>query len=220
MKRPDEITLSHKDAEAYGGAVRVVCRHEELRIGERCPVCGHGRLYALPPGVEIRIDGNALLSAIRYEMEKLRCSACGEVFTAPLPIDAGAEKYSPRARAVLAVSRYYLGLPFYRVEAYQAMLGVPVPDATQWDQIERVADCGYVVFAHLERLAAQGELIYQDDTPIRIVSLIAENHQAHAPAAASGGSRSEERTGMYTTALVVKVGEQRSSASGRARAWS
>src|SRR5262245_49099057 len=93
---------------AYRGAERVACRHEKLRAGERCPVCGQGRLYALPPGVEIRIDGNALLSAIRYELEKLRCSACGEVFTATMPASASAEKYSPRARAVLAVSRYYL----------------------------------------------------------------------------------------------------------------
>jgi len=100
-------------AEAYEGAERVECRHEALAVGERCPVCGQGRLYALPPGVEIRIDGNALLSAIRYEVEKLRCSACGQVFTATLPAEAAAEKYSPRARAVLAVSRYYLGLPVY-----------------------------------------------------------------------------------------------------------
>ena len=75
-------------ADAYEGAERVECRHEELAVGQRCPVCGQGRLYALPPGVEIRIDGNALLSAIRYEVEKLRCSACGEVFTAPLPVEA------------------------------------------------------------------------------------------------------------------------------------
>ena len=195
-------------ADAYVGAERTECRHEELAVGQRCPVCGQGRLYALPPGVEIRIDGNALLSAIRYEVEKLRCSACGEVFTAKLPAEAGQEKYSPRARAVLAVGRYYLGLPFYRLEGYQAMVGVPVPDATQWDQIERVADCGYVVFAHLESLAAQGELIYQDDTPVRILSLIEENQQAQAQAAAMGMARSPERTGMYTTGLVVKVGER------------
>jgi len=48
-------------AEAYVGAERMECRHEELAVGERCPVCGQGRLYRLPPGVEIRIDGNALL---------------------------------------------------------------------------------------------------------------------------------------------------------------
>jgi transposase len=195
-------------ATAYTGAARVTCRHEALAVGERCPVCGQGRLYRLPPGVEIRIDGNALLSAMRYELEKLRCSACGQVFTAKVPDEAGAEKYSPRARAVLALGRYYLGLPLYRVEGYQAMLGVPVPDATQWDQIERVADCGYVVFAHLECLAAQGELIYQDDTAVRILSLIKENHQAQVHAEAQGVSQSKERTGMYTTALVVKVGER------------
>jgi hypothetical protein len=106
------------EAEAYAGAERVECRHETLAVGQRCPVCGQGRLYGVPPGVEIRIDGNALLSAIRYEVEKLRCSACGQVFTAPLPVEAATEKYSPRARAVLAVGRYYLGLPFYRLEGY------------------------------------------------------------------------------------------------------
>ena len=88
------------------------------------------------------------------------------------------------------------------------MLGVPVPDATQWDQSERVAECGYVVCAPLERLAAQGELIYQDDTRVRILSLIEANHQAHSHAKAMGLSRSEDRTGMYTTAFVVKVGER------------
>ena len=41
----------------YAGAERVTCRHEALRVGEVCPVCGLGRLYALPPGVEIRLDG-------------------------------------------------------------------------------------------------------------------------------------------------------------------
>lgn len=77
------------------------------------------------------------------------------------------------------------------------MLGVPVPDATQWDQLERVADCGYVVFTHLERLAAQGELIHQDDTSVRILAFIKENQTAPT-----------ERTGMYTTVLMVNVGEQ------------
>jgi len=76
------------------------------------------------------------------------------------------------------------------------------------------------VFAHLERLAAQGELIYQDDTSVRILSLIEENRQAHAHAEALGLSRAAERTGMYTTALVVRVGEQTIGLyySGRAHA--
>jgi transposase len=194
-------------ADAYVGAKRTECRHEDLAVGQRCPVCGQGTLYALPSGVEIRIDGHALLSAMRYELQKLRCSACGQIFTAPLPRPAGEEKYSARARAVLAVSRYYLGIPGYRLQGYQAMLGVPVPDATQWDEIEKVGDCAYVVFAQMEQVAAQGELIWQDDTAVRILSLMQENLELIAAAQAHGLSTPKERTGMHTTALVVKVGE-------------
>jgi hypothetical protein len=69
-------------AAAYAGATRMECRHEELAEGQRCPVCGQGTLYQLPAGVEIRLDGNALRSAMHYTLEKLRCSACGEIFTA------------------------------------------------------------------------------------------------------------------------------------------
>jgi hypothetical protein len=36
------------------------------------------------------------------------------MFTAELPAGVGDEKYSARARAVLAVSRYDLGVPGYR----------------------------------------------------------------------------------------------------------
>jgi hypothetical protein len=164
--------------------------------------------------VEVRLDGHALLSAVRYALEKLRCSACGQVCTAAAPAEAGVEKYSARARAVLVLGRYYLGVPLYRLEGYQAMVGVPVADATQWDQIERVADCAYPVHAHLQALAAQGEIIYQDDTHVRILSLIAANRQAHAD------GMSGARTGMYTTALVAQHGAQTIclSFAGRAHA--
>jgi hypothetical protein len=194
-------------AAAYVGAKRIECRHEELEVGQRCPVCGQGSLYALPAGVEIRIDGNALLSAIRYELAKLRCSACGEIFTAGLPAGVGDEKYSTQARAVLAVSRYYLGVPGYRLQGYQAMLGGPVPDATQWDAIEAVGDCAYKVFEQMEKEAAQGDLIFQDDTVVRILSLMQENRDLLAAAQAQGLSKPKERTGMHTTALAVQVGE-------------
>jgi hypothetical protein len=194
-------------AEAYEGAERVECRHEELAVGQRCPVCGQGTLYALPAGVEIRLDGHALLSAMRYELDKFRCSACGQIFTAGLPDGVGEEKYSARARAVLALSRYVLGVPGYRLQGYQAMLGVPVADATQWDQIEKVGDCAYVVFEQMEKVAAQGDLVFQDDTAVRILSLMKENHEMLAAAQAQGLSKPKERTGMHTTALVVKVGE-------------
>jgi transposase len=208
-QKPPPPGHGRRGADVYRAAQAVACRHEELAEGERCPACGRGRLYRLPPGVEMRLDGNALLSAVRYELEKLRCSACGQIFTASLPAAAGREKYSARARAVLALSRYYLGLPWHRLEGFQALVGVPVPDATQWDQTEIVGDCTHPVFKYLEKLAAQGEVIFQDDTLGRVLALIAENQQATAQAQAQGEAKAAGRTGMQTTALIVQVGERR-----------
>jgi transposase len=178
-------------------------------VGERCPACGRGNLYRLPPGVEMRLNGNALLSAVRYELEKLRCSACGQIFTAAVPAVAGAEEYTTRARAVLALARYYLGLPWHRLEGFQALVGVPVPDATQWDQGEIVGECIPPIFKWLEKLAAQGEVIFQDATPGRVLTLIEENQIARVQAQAQGKARPDTRTGMQTTALIVQVGDRR-----------
>jgi len=104
---------------------------------------------------------------------------------------------------VLVLSRYYLGLPFYRLEGFQALVGVPVADATQWDQAERVADCAYPVFEQMKRLAAQSEVIFQDDTHARILAVITENRKA---AEAVASDQADLRTGMYTTGLVANAG--------------
>ena len=208
-KKPPPPGHGRQGADVYRAAETVECRHEELALGERCPACGRGTLYRLPPGVEMRLDGNALLSAVRYELEKLRCSACGQIFTASVPAAAGTVKYTARARAVLALARYYLGLPWHRLEGFQALVGVPVPDATQWDQGEIVGDCSYPIFQQLEKEAAQGEIIFQDDTPGRVLTLIEENQIARAQAQAQGKTKTDERTGMQTTALIIHVGNRR-----------
>jgi transposase len=77
-----------------------------------------------------------------------------------------------------------------------------------------------VVFAHLEHRAAQGELLSQDDPSVRILALLKEHQAAQAHAAAQGVGRAAERPGMYTTALLVKVGERTICfySSGRAHA--
>jgi hypothetical protein len=59
----------------------------------------------------------------------------------------------------------------------------------------------------MEHEAAQGEVILHDDTAGRILALMQENRALLATAQAHGGATPKERTGMYTTARVVKVGE-------------
>jgi len=205
-RRPSqEKLLGHgrKKASDYPGAERVMCLHPQVRVGEICPLCGQGKLYALPSSLTIRIDGQSLLTAVCYELEKLRCATCLAVFSTPLPPEAGEEKYSDRARAVLALSHYYLGLPFHRLAEYQQLLGVPVADATQWAEVERLAEVVEAVFDQLKTEAAQAPLIYQDDTPVRIQSVHTANRQARQ-AAEAGLGPSPERTGQHTTGLVAE----------------
>jgi hypothetical protein len=185
----------------------VVCQHETLGVGDRCPACGRGQLYALPVGVTVRVDGQALLSAMRYELEKLRCSSCGEVYSAGLPAAAGEEKYTPHARAVVVLSRYFLGVPFYRLEGFQAAVGVPVSDAVLWELAEQVADCAYPVFNRMVFEAAQSERFYHDDTHVKIISALLENRHA-AEAAAAGQGKALARTGIQTTGIVAQDGER------------
>ena len=66
----------------------------------------------------------------------------GKSSPASVPAAARTEKYTARARAVLALARStFQGSRRHRLEGFQALVGVPVPDATQWDQGELVGDC-------------------------------------------------------------------------------
>jgi hypothetical protein len=90
------------------------------------------------------------------------------------------------------------------------LVGVPVPDAPQWDQGEIVGDCTHPLFKGWEKRAAQGEGIFQDATPQRGLALIAENQKVAAQARAPGKAKTTDRTGRQPTAVSVQVGERQS----------
>ena len=64
-----------------------------------------------------------------------------------------------------------------------------------------------MIFGQMERVAAQGEFVFQDDTAVCILSLMQENLGMLSAAQAQGVSQPKERTGMHTTAPVVKMAE-------------
>lgn len=91
-------------AEAYSGARKVKIEHSLLQSGNRCPECQKGKLYGLAtPGVLMRVVGQAPLAATVYELAKLRCNLCGEVFTAEAPEGVGTEKYDATAVSMIAL---------------------------------------------------------------------------------------------------------------------
>jgi len=179
-------------ADTYVGAERVPVKHPDLTPGSSCPLCKEGKLYKnSKPGIEIRVKGAAPLQATVYELQKLRCNLCGKIFTAPLPKEAGNKKYDAAAVAMIALLKYGSGLPFNRIDGLQANLGVPLPSSTQWDIINKSIKYFNLVYEIMIELAAQGKIFHNDDTNIKIQSLIKENK-----------NNSPVRKGMFTTGIV------------------
>lgn len=183
--------LSHED---YVGADVQEHAHESLSRGDPCPNGCGGKLYFFKPKIMVCLKGNSLVTATKHILEKLRCNLCSEIFTA-FPANLNLKKYDETVKAQVAIAKFKMGLPNYRLEKWQDMIGVPLKDSTQWDLIKSLADDLEPVYLVMEKLAAQGELISHDDTPARILSCIKEN-KTRQPG---------ERTGMFTTSIVSKV---------------
>jgi transposase len=180
-------------ADAYTGADRVKIVHQTLKHADPCPECPKGKVYLQQdPGIIVRVRGTAPLPATIYELEKLRCNLCGAIFTAKAPDKVGEEKYDDTAKTMMALLKYGAGMPFYRLEKLQQNLGIPTPSSTQFDQVEKGADKIYPAYKELERRAAQGQIVYNDDTPNKILELIKENKT----------KTEKERTGIFTTGIV------------------
>lgn len=186
-------------ADVYGGAAHVAVPHPHLHHGERCPLCAKGKLYAQrEPGRLVRLVGQPPISGTIYELEKLRCHLCGELFTADPPPGVGAEKYDPTTGAMIALLKYGSGMPFHRLERLQADLQIPLPASTQWEIVEDLATQIRPVLAELMRQAANGEVVHNDDTSMTVLSL-------EQPGAPRGDPDDvpPDRTGVFTSGIVA-----------------
>ncbi|MDP2643416.1 MAG: IS66 family transposase [Desulfobacterales bacterium] len=177
----------------YKGGTKVTMEHPALSAGNPCPGCEKGKVYELAlPSVFVHIQGNAPLKATVYERMRLRCNLCGEIYTPQLPAEVGDKKHDESAAAIVAVLKYGCGMPFNRLEKLQANLGNPVPASTQWDIVSSAAVSLSPVHDALISFAAQGELIHNDDTTMKVLSFIKQQDPENT------------RKGIYTTGLVSK----------------
>ncbi len=187
-------------ADAYRGAERIDVPHATLSAGDACPACGEGLVYDKAPGVVVRITGQPPLTARIYQLQKLRCHLCGEVFTAVVPAEAGDRKYDATAGSMIGLLKYGSGLPFNRLDGLQGYLEIPLPASTQWDIVKAVEEEIAPAFAELVRQAAQGDVLHNDDTTVKILALMGEQSEVRA---AEAGDVADERTGLYTSGVVA-----------------
>jgi transposase len=198
--RPDKkLPKGHgrNGAESYSGADKVEIQHETLKPKDKCPKCLKGKLYEVKtPKTVVRITGQSPLHATVFEMQKLRCNLCGEIFTAKAPKGIGEEKYDAESGTMIALLKYGSGLPFNRLEKLQASLGVPLPASTQWGILESVIEKVHPAFTEHQFQAAQGDVIYNDDTIMKILELMKENKDA-------------DRKGMFSSGIVATIGDRK-----------
>jgi hypothetical protein len=194
-KPPEDKPKGHgrKAAAEYTGALKIDVPHADLKPGDRCPSCLKGKVYEMTvPEVVVRVTGKAPLDATVYQMQRLRCNLCGEIIKAAAPDGIGDEKYDAASGAMIALLKYGSGMPFNRIEQLQASLGVPLAASTQWEIVEQVADRIYPVYPEFNYQAAQGDVVYNDDTTMKVLELMKNNDEQDP----------SERKGIFTTGIL------------------
>lgn len=110
----------------YPGAKRVPVDHPDLAPGDPCPCCGHP-VHEHKRRQHVHLTGSPTVTGTIYERQVLRCSTCGQTWTAPPPEGVGDGKFDASADAAIAVDKYGRGVPFYRQARAQQWHGAPRP---------------------------------------------------------------------------------------------
>ena len=187
-------------ADAYSGADQVEVQHPQHAAGDVCPDCGQGTLYEKSPGVLVRLTGQAPLHATVYRLQKLRCHLCGKLFTAPVPAGVSDTKYDHTVASMIGLLKYGSGLPFNRLQRLQGSCDIPLAASTQWDIVRAASSLIAPAYKELIRQAAQGEVIHNDDTTVRILELMGARARNTPP---SDDEHAPQRTGLFTSGVVA-----------------
>lgn len=199
-EKPKRKGHGRNGADAYKGAERIAVHHATLCPGDDCPLCHAGNLYKLNvPSKLVRLRGQAPIIGKIWELDRLRCNTCGEVFTAQASDEVGKDKYDASASAIVAVAKYGVGVPFYRLAGLEQGMGIPLPPATQWQMVTDRIAAPKAVHGELIRVAAQGDVLHNDDTGAKILAMM----QAKKAAAKDAASKPDERTGTFTSGIVA-----------------
>ena len=191
-------------ADAYRGAEQIEVPHESLEAGDACPECGQGKVYEVAcPGVLVRVVGQAPLHAKVYHLQKLRCHLCGKVFTAQPPEEAGTRKYDATAGSMIALLKYGSGMPFNRSAGLQRYLEIPLPASTQWDVIAAFAPSAAPAFEALISYGAQGDVLHNDDTTVKILELMGKRAKQQPADGDDNDDDLADRTGLFTSGVIA-----------------
>ena len=185
---------------AYSGAHYVDVPHPDLCPGDDCPQCRKGTVYGIPPSTFVRFTGQAPLQATVYRRQRLRCNLCGKTFTAPPPKEMARPKYDHTVASMIGLLKYGSGMPFNRLRRLQRNCEIPLAASTQCEIVSEAAALLEPAYGEHIRQAAQGEVVYNDDTTIKILELMGKRVQKSPP---PDDPHDPNRTGLFTSGVVA-----------------
>jgi len=170
---------------------KIAIPHAQLKHGDRCP----SARKATYTGRKSRKCWYGLWGSLRWRPRSTRSNGCVAVpadrcYTAQEPEGVGPEKYDETAAAIdRATQVWQRKRRSTALEQLQGQLGIPLPAATQWKRVvEEAAELLKPARDELIRQAAQGEVVHNDDTSMRVLHLTREP--------------SDERTGCIHQRIV------------------
>jgi len=112
----------------------------------------------------------------------------------------GEDKYDHAVASMIGLLKYGSGLPFNRLQRLQGSCEIPLAASTQWDIVHAAASLIAPAYEELIRQAAQGEVLHNDDTTVRILELMGQRAQNAPPAE---DEHDPGRTGLFTSGVVA-----------------
>jgi transposase len=181
-------------------------------LGAMCAACGIGRISRYRDKVIVRVVGQSLFGAERHVFEQARCRLCGAIIRAqgvePVLDGIGTQyvTYHWSACAMLIVMHYFAGAPFKRLEALHQGWGIPMPDANQWQLVDRCDDLLAPLYKAIERHGVQHATTLRiDDTGSMIIELQRQIHKETAALQLLGESTRDVRTGINATGVYLET---------------
>jgi hypothetical protein len=212
--RPEPARKGH----GRHGAGAFTSAKEELHalgpgiLGALCAACGIGRMLRYRDKVIVRVVGQSLFGAERHVLEQARCRNCGVIARAEgqnrLLDGVGTEyvTYHWSACAMLIVMHYFAGAPFKRLEALHQGWGVPMPDANQWQMVDRCDDLLAPLYKALERYGIRNATTLRiDDTGSMVIALRRQIQEEIAALQLMGESTRDVRTGINATGVYLET---------------
>lgn len=183
-KKPKKGGNGRNGADAYTGlpVTHHSYNHENGLICDKCKdeYSTVSKLYFFRIKSKPVLHGSTPISGEKHTYDVYRCGTCNELYDS-LPAEIKMKpKYDASCYASIAIHKYQLGMPFYRIASVQNISGIPLATSTQWDLVNEFSKAISPIHVELQKQAANMKAFGYDDTGARILQTEPKNNDGNS----------------------------------------